>query len=800
MHYSTNIVIKSRPAAPVEVTAAKVPVPDFLKKGAGNNSAGRSAPQTPVAQKPTTKPPTVPVQRANPPAAPARPAPKITISVYETDAPGGRFIALHPDTGIWAQDDDRVKATKKLAVEIAKERGEKPGPIFNSFEISEDAGPQGPAAELEGDDVVDDDENDFGPTPSDDGFEPMGDEPPELEDDGEDDFQPQPVAPAKPVRGPRAQAPVENSEWDTRPSDVLSFLKAMSLVALRVRNVQTKGFAEQIVRANFQAAMQMVQDAGGDAAAFKQIFVHYGKPDVATFGAAFSKSFRKAMKSARMFSDIRTVPPKYKDLLDPILSAISNPQSENQMGLIGKRISTVQDKNIEKEFAKFVLDTVGDHGDLSSNIDDIVQNQGGSDTGRLSADQIAQMKETDPEGLKQYRKLRADLAKRLKAEYKNIILNTGRPFIPMNLFIRKCEQAGLPTDLFHPDLHDTALIGMNDNANYTDKFGNEIISQSTGKPAGINPDFGLTINENYEPGGGRGRNWVLYSTSPLGTKNYLFGKSYVADSVANKFSKVADATSKLEAAKKRWRQDVLAQSDDDHPAKVYAMILEFMYITTCRPGTKEGMTAGSRTFGAMNFPSSAVKPVGQGLGVTIPIKSGKIEKYLLDPSKVGNSDKKAMQALVQFLKAKVAGKQPDQIAFSISGKRPDPNKLNAYMKAIGLPITAHKIRTLRGTLLAKQILEPLAEKIRAEEKAKGRLPDVEVQNRFKAAMTEVGKLLAHVRRTKDGEEQNTWITAAKAYVDAAYTMEWFANLKYRPPKELSDAASILDRDGDGIPD
>ena len=754
MLYSIRINSNEETPAPIAVTATKKPIPNFMNR------------------------------KSN----------KITIKLYDTDDPRGTNVAVWEEKNVYSIANSEKDAVKDLVKKISFITGQSVKDVVSNISVTRaddfaiDPVDDDPDAI---DDAIDNALNNPSIEPTDDFIE----EPEEDVQQPIDEIEPEsePAQEQEPNDDYQAETDQIVDDSQASPDAVPALLKILSLVALRIRGITTSKFAKAIVEENYSSAHIFIESVGGSIDEFRNMLANYGSSDIRQLAVVFGKNFRKIIKNERTFSDITFVSPKFRDMLDPVLSAVINPDSNNQMGLIAKRISVLKDRNLEKEYANFIMGITNETQDLKQEISNIVK-QFGSGAKALTQEEINKLKDSNPEELKRYRKARADYSKRITAEYKSIVLNSGKEFLPMNIFIKKCKELGLPVDNHNPVLWNTNMIGINTSANYTDRFGNIVISQSTGKAAGINPLFKLEINPSYIPNGGRGKNWVLKTTSDLGVTNYLFTKVYVAESVENKFTKVSDAIENIDTAKRSCRQDVLGEDDDNSPSKVYSMILEFMYITTCRPGAKVGQTAGNRTYGAMNFLVQHVKPVGaSGLVLKFPIKSGKIETYYLDPKAVTNEDKRAMTKLVEFIKVKMKGKKQDDIVFTIDGKRGDPNRLNTYIHTIGLPITSHKIRTVRGTILAKELLEPLLKDIVQKER-KSPFTDKQVQDMFKEKMVEVGSLLAHVRRTKDGQENATWITAAKAYVDTSYTMNWFARAKHRPPRELVDAASVREKD------
>lgn len=119
--------------------------------------------------------------------------------------------------------------------------------------------------------------------------------------------------------------------------------------------------------------------------------------------------------------------------------------------------------------------------------------------------------------------------------------------------------------------------------------------------------------------------------------------------------------------------------------------------------------------------------------------------------------------------------------YGIGQKRVTEKAANEYLKHIGFPSTAHKIRHVRGTMTAQEILDGQGKKPRL---AKGMsLADKQraVEAWFKKEVAEpVAVTLGHKKAT--GEP--IWSTSVKSYIDKGWMREWFTNQGLKIPKWL----------------
>jgi hypothetical protein len=136
------------------------------------------------------------------------------------------------------------------------------------------------------------------------------------------------------------------------------------------------------------------------------------------------------------------------------------------------------------------------------------------------------------------------------------------------------------------------------------------------------------------------------------------------------------------------------------------------------------------------------------------------------------------------LAALIKGKKPTDPLFTfVSGTKFKPvvaGMVNRYFKSLGAgAVTVHKLRTLRGTMVFQTKMDELFKKL-------GNKKPTEKQARelFLKLAKDVGKILGHIRTSKDGSTAVTGGTALQAYIDPVQQRRFWDILGYRPPKYL----------------
>ena len=144
-----------------------------------------------------------------------------------------------------------------------------------------------------------------------------------------------------------------------------------------------------------------------------------------------------------------------------------------------------------------------------------------------------------------------------------------------------------------------------------------------------------------------------------------------------------------------------------------------------------------------------------------------------------------MRKVIKILDSLCEGKTRKDLLWSTDNQEFNANRLRMYFRRVsGVPeATPHKLRHLRGTRLAITELDLASAKLLKSRK----LNQASVDTAFKAALTNVGRILGHVKGIGAGQT-TVWTTAAKNYVSVSVMEGVYAAFKaagIRPPSFLS---------------
>jgi len=305
----------------------------------------------------------------------------------------------------------------------------------------------------------------------------------------------------------------------------------------------------------------------------------------------------------------------------------------------------------------------------------------------------------------------------------------------------------------------------------------------TGVPAAeskirVNPDY----DRNKDSESGKNNNWVFQAILPtknakgVNNKQYYYTENKKGVNKAHKFDVVQEMLKIEKKIVNGWRKDLKSR---DMAVAIPAAQCEITYITACRIGGKDNENKNGKTFGLTTWTVGDVKRRGESILFDYIGKDTVHQIHKIDPKTPEE------QRVIEIVKKLCAGKPRVAELWTFDDTTYTAAKLRTYFSHI-CPVegaTPHKIRHLRGTRLAMQILEPLKEKLLKQKKP---VTQSIVDKEFKDAMTKVGSLLGHVRGV-ESEAKATWSTAVKSYIDPGTMIEFYESFEdagVRVPKFL----------------
>jgi hypothetical protein len=318
------------------------------------------------------------------------------------------------------------------------------------------------------------------------------------------------------------------------------------------------------------------------------------------------------------------------------------------------------------------------------------------------------------------------------------------------------------------------------------KDGSPLKTGTGGDVNNIDPAAKIVMNPAYDPKKdavpGRTGNWVFKAVLPTkdaagkNNEQYFYTGTKHLLNRAHKFDVVDKLIARESRMVKAWRR---ALAGKDFDTKVLAAQCELVYETCARVGGKDNANKNGQTFGLTTLQVGNVKRRGNTLILDYVGKDSAQQRHILKP------ETPQMRQVIALIETLCEGKIRKDPLWEHDGTVYNANKLRLYFRQVsGVPdASPHKLRHLRGTRLARTELDLAAEKL---VKRRG-LNQKMVDAAFKAALTNVGRILGHVKGIGVGQT-TVWTTAAKNYVSVSVMEDFYLKFKdygVRPPSFLS---------------
>lgn len=255
---------------------------------------------------------------------------------------------------------------------------------------------------------------------------------------------------------------------------------------------------------------------------------------------------------------------------------------------------------------------------------------------------------------------------------------------------------------------------------------------------------------------------VVVATQEWGDWVRYYTVDYRKQKTEEKYTGVSELLEKVETVQKKWRSYLYSNSSN--LKQICATMVELVYQTCGRIGTDVyALRATNPSYGISTLTPKHIKISSNKMILDYIGKKGVRQKHTV----LGNT--KETKRLIQLVKELMEGKGPNDFIFTYKGKHVTGTLVNKFLKGMGSPVTIHKIRTLRGTKLAENLL--------AKKTFKKDVSEAEVNKWVKAEMTKVGQLLGHF-----SGEKVTPATAIRSYINPIVFEEFYSRLGLRPPK------------------
>lgn len=389
----------------------------------------------------------------------------------------------------------------------------------------------------------------------------------------------------------------------------------------------------------------------------------------------------------------------------------------------------------------------------------------------LNADEAKIAKASDPEGYQDYQALRRSHSQAWKTQLSNYVRSSGGKTVPykdaLKVFTKLGIEHSMPAGF-------TGRIDADGNW-YTvdDKLINGVPA------AAMFPT--VVMNDS-----GKG-DWVFQAVKTDGTLgNYFYSKESRGAKSADKFAFTGNFINKLPSFRKKWLNNIKKPFDYSSITAVSSVVIELLYLSSQRVGTKVGGNESGAGFGMSSIlvKHVTVRP-DKSVLISYAGKDAVKFKFVLMPGSF--PDKIICEVLAHL----VEGKTPRDPVFSTEKNNGtkrglSPGSITAYFKSITGGANIHKLRTAAGTSLFKSIIESYYEKF-----GDRKLKPEKVMELLKAAATQVGKKLGHVTRdAKTGAMSVSPATSLKNYIDPSLQIELFQHFGVPVPTYLEKLLAV----------
>lgn len=483
----------------------------------------------------------------------------------------------------------------------------------------------------------------------------------------------------------------------------------------------------------------------------------------------------------RAYIKVYSAQPKARPTFVKALKAFAtyfNNGSEAALTAITKLSALVEDPALKQSFG---TEANTDQSSAIKTLTKLVKGFGGKGFA-LTLEQSKEAKLQDPDAYAQYLAAMREFNAAWKAGVSLYVRSTGKTTVPMADALDFLHQNGITHTMpegFTGNIDANCLW-------YTRK--GMVIS-------GGAPSSTMFPTVRMNPRQSADDPWVFQAIRADGTAgNYFYTEEHQRQKAAEKFAKVQKFD--VEKTRKKWLS-LLKQLDPDHPTphQVAALVIELLYRTSNRIGTRPG---GNPTGGGFGICTLLV-------GHFYPQNDGSIKFIYLGKDSVKTTAvvKPTTDAVAKFVCAAVyklvEGKTKKEPIFTYrlkngQNKLVQPQVVTDVFKQMSGGLTVHKLRTAAGTSVFNELMDTVYEKYKS-------LDPKSAMELLKKAATAVGKRLNHVKRSADGTSTVQPMTSLKNYIDVGAQLAFFEHYGLLIPPYLEkflaedESAGLYGEDG-----
>lgn len=459
-------------------------------------------------------------------------------------------------------------------------------------------------------------------------------------------------------------------------------------------------------------------------------------------------------------SNDRTIDEKYVSLLRAIRTYF-NTSSDSSFNTINKLASIVNDPEISKLFVKDIESTE----EHDKKVRNVVKKLTGENRPRLTAEEAKKYfnsKKKEEKSLYEiYKQHNSDRKKVFSAALQAIIRESHQKYLPISKVKSELLKRKV-TDIYLPE----GFIGeIGENGELYTKFGESI---NGGVPSGK-----IEMNPNYKRGSSE---WV-FKVLPIGqiSTQMFYSSDAIGKARKERFEKVQDNIKNIDKYRSKWLKDLKTAKGEK---QILALMCELIHETGARIGN-----TGSQNYGLSTLQVRHITQLGNKVRLMYAGKKGMRQLHVIEPT--DPDSKLAVKLLLSLTK----NKDPKDFLFSLPRQlangdtkytRITSADVNSYLTGTGFKGGPHKLRHVKGTKIAKKLIEqhPLKLPKRLDLNKKQKLAEEHFKS--KIAMR-VGGLLGHKKTTKEGKQENVHSTAIRNYIDPSVMKDFFDSHQLRIP-------------------
>ena len=398
---------------------------------------------------------------------------------------------------------------------------------------------------------------------------------------------------------------------------------------------------------------------------------------------------------------------------------------------------------VAPEVAKFFAQETDDNSEQQALLEQaktLIRKMTGISANVLTIEQAAKCRANSPELYTKYRKIMLQVSKLTKNAVQTYIRSNGG-LVKVNDLIAYLDSIEYKHN--YPNFD-----GYIDEKQFYTKYKEPLAGPPTGE---------VLMNPQYK----KGSSQYVFKCKAPGAKTYqtVYTVDALTKARASKFDAVLKSVSKIGKVRAKWLRDVKASRE-------LGIITELAYLTCARIGTLGNETDGKPTYGLSTLLAKHARIKGNTLTLSYPGKKGVKQKHII------KADDASTRQIIKFFEDILPELNPSDRIFDVNG-----TMVNKYIRALGLDISVHKFRTLRGTVLMSEELENQMARLAKNPAEKT------VHEAFKKAATTVAKLLGHYNSTANGVKLST-ATSIKNYIDPSVCIAFFDKYEVRLPSIL----------------